>query len=106
MGEQGEVMQEPIKLEEWHEPVAYVEVERFDNLKRRVEWLEQQLEKARRYIPAESERRQATVQFWYEIGGCAVAATGAWWVYPPAALLLVGGLMLGEVIVTRRQKRG
>lgn len=57
--------------------------------------------KLRRYAPPVAEKRRRRIRQTYEVAGVVIAATGAWWVYPPAALLLVGAWMLADVIGSR-----
>lgn len=64
------------------------------------------LSKLRRYAPSVAEKRAKWYRFGYELSGLAVLAAGAWCVYRPAALILVGGWMLAEVVTSRRRKGG
>ena len=61
--------------------------------------------KLRRFAPPVSEKRKRRVRVVYEVAGVAIASTGAWWVYPPAALLLVGAWMLVDVLGWQNQKK-
>ena len=62
--------------------------------------------KLRRYAPPIAAKRAWQTRIGFEIAGVAIATTGAWWIYPPAALLLVGAWLLADVLAARRTKKG
>ena len=76
--------------------------EKVERLAAEVRRLDERLLKAERYMPSKAVQFARAVRFWYEAAGVGVAATGAWWVYPPAALLLIGGWMMWDVLALRK----
>ena len=71
----------------------------------RLEHLEVELVGLRKYIPPMADKRAWRIRFGFEVAGVAIAAAGAWWIYPPAAPVFVGAWMLGDVLVMRRAKK-
>lgn len=96
---------EIVELDDSMAAGRYAKQAEVDNLQRQVEWLVKELEKLRRHAPKNSQRRGLIIRLGFEWLGVGIAATGAWWIYPPAALLLVGAWMLGDVLAARRIKR-
>ncbi len=94
-----------IGLDESLEPVAFAESSDIARLQLQIDWLVNELERLRPYAPKNSQRRGLIIRLGFEWAGVAILATGAWWIYHPAALLLVGAWMLGDVLAARRIKR-
>ena len=108
MEEQGTVMANGVRLiplDETHEPVDYVEREEFELLRKRVLNNGEVLAKLRKYAPPNALKRARRIRLGIEVAGVVIAATGAWWIYPPVALLLVGAWLLGDVLASRRTKK-
>jgi hypothetical protein len=94
-----------VPLSEDHEPVDFAERSDIDRLQRQIDVNAELLAKLRRYAPPVAEKRRRRVRIAFELLGLAIAGTGAWWIYPPAALLLVGTWLLGDIVVSRRAKK-
>jgi len=75
-------------------------------LQRQVARLSELLAQLRKHAPTVAQKRARWYRLVYETAGLSLAAVGAWLVYPPGAWLLIGGWMLAEVIVSRRQRKG
>ena len=75
-------------------------------LQRQITRLNEILVKLRKYVPTVAQKRSQWYRLAYETLGLSLAAVGAWFVYPPAAWLLIGSWMLTEVIVSRKRKGG
>ena len=75
-------------------------------LQRQITRLDGLFSRLRKYEPTVAQKRARWFRLGYETAGLILAAIGAWLVYPPVAWLLVGGWMLAEVIVSRRQRKG
>ena len=56
----------------------------------------------RKYVPPIAARRARHLKIAFEMAGLSIAAIGAWLIYPPAAFLLVGLWILGDVLSVRR----
>lgn len=78
----------------------------FEDLQRQITRLNEMLGRLQKYAPPVAQKRARWFRLGYETAGLTLAAVGAWLVYPPVAWLLVGGWMLAEVIVSRRQRKG
>jgi len=76
-----------------------------ENLWNAIRQTNEQVGKLSRAFGPIPERRGAAMEIVYELVGIAVAATGAWLVYPPAAWLLVGAWMLGDVVSKRNRSK-
>ena len=78
--------------------------EEIDGMSRRIERLEGIASKVLRLAPGPSQEKARRNRLIYEIIGLAITSFGAWFVYPPAPALIVGGWMLAEVIASRYNK--
>jgi hypothetical protein len=79
--------------------------ERVEQIQKQLAALAEEFAKLRLYAPPVAWKRARRIRLTVEIVGVAVAGTGAWWIYPPAALLLVGAWLLGDVLASRRVKK-
>ena len=94
-----------IPLDEDHEPVDYAERSDIAHLQRQITANAELLSKLRRFAPPVAQQRQRRVRIAFEATGLAIAAFGAWWVFPPAAPILVGGWLLADIVVSRRTEK-
>lgn len=78
---------------------------RLDELEKAVAKQADEFAHLRKYAPPVAAKRANWIRITFETTGVAIAAAGAWWIYPPAAPLLVGAWMLGDVLAMRRAKR-
>ena len=104
VGKQGEVMNQVrlVPLSEDYDPPDYAERSEIERLREQIHGNTEMIARLSKYVPPVAERRKRQWRVACEFSGAAIAATGAWWIYPPAALLLVGAWLLGDVIVSRR----
>lgn len=105
MEEQGTIIDgvRLVPLSEDHEPVAYAEQSDIERLEKQIIANAEVLAKLRRFAPPVAVERARQIRLTVECAGLLLAAAGAWWIYRPAALLLVGAWLLGDVIVSRRR---
>lgn len=73
--------------------------------KEKTRGLAEEFSRLRKQAPPLAAKRAWRIRLGFEVAGVIIAAIGAWWIYPPAALLLVGAWMLGDVLVMRRAKK-
>jgi hypothetical protein len=92
-----------IPLSEDHEPVAYAERSDIERLQKQITTNAELLAKLRRFAPPVAVKRARQIRLTVEVVGLLVASAGAWWIYRPAALLLVGTWLLGDVLASRRR---
>lgn len=59
----------------------------------------------RKYVPPIAAKRARQMKIAFELAGLAIAATGAWLIYTPAAFLVVGVWILGDVLSVRGPKK-
>ena len=83
-------------------PVTRADIER---LQKQIAANAELLAALRRFAPPVAAKRARRIRLTIEVVGLTVAATGAWWIYPPMALLLVGAWLLGDVLASRRRKK-
>ena len=86
-------MEEPI-------PVRQSDI---DRLQQQITAQAEVLAELRKFAPPIAATRARRIRLTIELTGLTVASTGAWWIYPPAALLLVGAWLLGDVLASRRR---
>jgi hypothetical protein len=79
--------------------------EQFEQLQKEVYRLGELIGRLRKYAPGPAEKTARRNRFIYEVCGLVIVSSGAAFVYPPAALLLIGGWMLADVIVSRNKPK-
>jgi hypothetical protein len=94
-----------IPLTEDHEPVAYAERSDIERLQKQITANAELLAKLRRFAPPVAAKRARQIRLTVEVVGLLIASAGAWWIYRPAALLLVGTWLLGDVLASRRRAK-
>lgn len=96
---------EPVTRAEEALRAATANKTRLGELEKAVAQQAENLTLLRKYTPPMAAKRARRIRLAFEVAGVAIAAIGAWWIYPPAALLLVGAWMLGDVLAMRRAKK-
>ncbi len=77
----------------------------FASLQKEVHRLGELIGRLRKYAPGPAETTARRNRFIYEVCGLVIVSSGAAFVYAPAALLLIGGWMLADVIASRTKSR-
>lgn len=80
--------------------------EELTELQKVVADLVQEFRQLRKFAPPIAVKRERQVRLACEVAGVAIASVGAWWIYPPVSLILIGFWLFSDVIVARRAKKG
>lgn len=76
-----------------------------EHIKEELATLSREFAKLRKYAPPIAAKQAWRLRLAFEVTGVAIAAVGFWWIYPPAALVLIGAWMLGDVLAMRHAKK-